>query len=176
LEERDVIVKRLGERFKVQPSEILERVLTLQDDLKLTGKALTLAHEKLAVVKASSLSVHAKKIGEYIYLAERLDGVGGEALQGAASELVDQLGQHSAVILGGLPDCNDQTKVVFVAAFGSEVVAGGLKAGKFIGSVAKLCGGGGGGRPHLAQAGGRDAKALDGALKFACEELVSALS
>ena len=56
---------------------------------------------------------------------------------------------------------NDQKKVTFVAAFGSEVVDGGLKAGKFISGVAKICGGGGGGRPHLAQAGGRDAKALD---------------
>ena len=75
-----------------------------------------------------------------------------------------------------MPDPNDHNKVIFVAAFGSEVVSSGLKAGEFVGSIAKLCGGGGGGRPNLAQAGGRDAKAVDAALTFACEQLTSALS
>jgi alanyl-tRNA synthetase len=54
--------------------------------------------------------------------------------------------------------------VILVAAFGKAVIAKGLKAGAFIGGVAKACGGGGGGRPNLAQAGGRDGAALDGAL------------
>jgi alanyl-tRNA synthetase len=61
--------------------------------------------------------------------------------------------------------------VVLVAAFGPAVVAKGPKAGAFLGGVAKACGGGGGGRPNLAQAGGRDGAALDGALAGAKEEL-----
>jgi alanyl-tRNA synthetase len=44
-----------------------------------------------------------------------------------------------------------------IAAFSPEVNKKGLQAGKFIGAIAKICGGGGGGRPNLAQAGGRDA-------------------
>jgi len=51
------------------------------------------------------------------------------------------------------------------------VIAQGQQAGKFIGGIAKLCGGGGGGRPNLAQAGGRDGGALDGALASAREQL-----
>ena len=93
-----------------------------------------------------------------------------------AKALVDQLGESSAVIFGGLPDPKDQTKVVLVAAFGSDLVSSGLKAGKFIGHIAKLCGGGGGGKPNLAQAGGRDGSALDGALDFARTELINALT
>ncbi|HBV65768.1 MAG TPA: hypothetical protein DEF45_22425, partial [Rhodopirellula sp.] len=50
-----------------------------------------------------------------------------------------------------------------------------LQAGKFIGGIAKLCGGGGGGRPNLAQAGGRDGAALPGALEAAQAELAAAL-
>ena len=84
--------------------------------------------------------------------------------------------RNSAVILGGLPDPNDHSKVILVAAFGSEIVDDGLKAGKFINEVAKVCGGGGGGRPHLAQAGGRNANLLTSALNFARKELVSAMS
>jgi alanyl-tRNA synthetase len=80
------------------------------------------------------------------------------------------------VVLGGLPDPADQGKVILVAAFGKGVIAAKLQAGKFIGGIAKLCGGGGGGRPNLAQAGGRDGAALDGALAAAREELHAALS
>jgi alanyl-tRNA synthetase len=54
-------------------------------------------------------------------------------------------------------------------------MAAGPKAGAFIGGIAKLCGGGGGGRPNLAQAGGRDGTALDGALEQARLQLQAAL-
>jgi alanyl-tRNA synthetase len=56
------------------------------------------------------------------------------------------------------------------------VVAAGPKAGAFIGGVARLCGGGGGGRPQLAQAGGKDGAALDAALVQALAELRGALA
>jgi alanyl-tRNA synthetase len=79
------------------------------------------------------------------------------------------------VVLGGLPDPSDQGKVILVAAFGKHVIAAKQQAGKFIGTIAKLCGGGGGGRPNLAQAGGRDGAALDGALEQARCQLNSAL-
>jgi alanyl-tRNA synthetase len=65
--------------------------------------------------------------------------------------------------------------VILVAAFGKAVIARGQQAGRFIGGIAKVCGGGGGGRPNLAQAGGRDGAALDGALVQARQELEGAL-
>ena len=67
-------------------------------------------------------------------------------------------------------------KVILVAAFGKQVIAAKLQAGKFIGGIAKQCGGGGGGRPNLAQAGGRDGAALPAALESARSELDLALS
>jgi alanyl-tRNA synthetase len=101
--------------------------------------------------------------------------VDGAGLQTAAQGLADQLGDGAAVVLGGLPDPADLGKVILVAAFGQAVIAAGPKAGAFIGSIAKLCGGGGGGRPNLAQAGGRDGAALDGALVQARSVLHAAL-
>ena len=79
------------------------------------------------------------------------------------------------MVIGGLPDPADQGKVILVAAFGKAVIANGQQAGKFIGGIAKRCGGGGGGRPNLAQAGGRDGAALDGALAAARQELGATL-
>ena len=79
------------------------------------------------------------------------------------------------MVIGGLPDPDDLGKVILVAAFGKQVIAAKLQAGKFIGGIAKLCGGGGGGRPNLAQAGGRDGAALDGALASASNQLEETL-
>ncbi len=175
LNERDAVVKQLGERFKAQPFEIVDRVTALQDELKATGKVLAAAQAELAVAKSAALAAKAVAVGDFQLLVERLDGVDGAGLQGAAQSLSDQLGDGAAVVIGGLPDPADQGKVILVAAFGKAVVANGQQAGKFIGAIAKRCGGGGGGRPNLAQAGGRDGAALDGALEEARQQLAEAL-
>jgi len=78
-------------------------------------------------------------------------------------------------VLGGLSDPADMGKVHLVAAFGGAVIRRGLKAGPFIGAVARVCGGGGGGRPNLAQAGGKNGAALNDALALAREELLRGL-
>ena len=182
LQERELVVKALGERYKVQPGEIVERVGALQEELKATAKALAAAREELALAKASALVARAQPVGghpggaPFQLLVERLDGVEAGGLQSAAQQLADHLGDGAAVVLGGLSDPKDLTKVVLVAAFGKAVIAKGPKAGAFIGAVAKRCGGGGGGRPNLAQAGGKDGAALDGALAAARQELEVALA
>jgi alanyl-tRNA synthetase len=175
--ERDKVVRELGDRFKAKPGEIVERVSALQEELKVTGKSLAAARADLAVAKAAALAGQAEVVVPggggvpFALLVSRLDGVEGTGLQSAAQGLVDQLGEGAAVLLGGLPEPADLGKLVLVAAFGPAVVAKGPKAGAFLGGVAKACGGGGGGRPNLAQAGGRDGAALDGALAAAKEEL-----
>jgi alanyl-tRNA synthetase len=178
LKERDGVVRALSDRFKAQPAEILERVGALQEELKASQKALAAARQELALAKAAALAAKAEEVhpaaagtGPYRLLVARLDGVDGAGLQGAAQGLADQLGEGAAVVLGGLPDPADLGKVILVAAFGPGVIAAGPKAGAFIGGLAKACGGGGGGRPALAQAGGRDGAALDGALEQARDQL-----
>ena len=177
LNEREAVVRQLSDRFKVQPAEILERVAALQEELKASSKALAAARAELALAKAAALVSQAQTVGSaaqaFQLLVARLDGVAGDGLQAAAQQLQEQLGASAAVLLGGVPEPD---KVALVAAFGPAVVKAGLQAGKFVGSVAKRCGGGGGGRPNLAQAGGRDPAALEAALAAAREELLAALS
>lgn len=89
-------------------------------------------------------------------------------VQEAAAALQSTLGDPSAVVL---LSSAGEGKVGMAAAFSPEVVKEGLQAGKFIGGIAKICGGGGGGRPNLAQAGGKDASKLDEAAASALEQL-----
>ncbi len=168
---RDMVVKHLSELFKIQSNEIVDRVSALQDEVKSLRKLLQQAQDEVASTKALSLTSKVLTIGSSQYVVQRLDNVSSGALQSAALALVDELGVDSAVVLAGIPDLNDKNKVVLVTAFGSQIVAHGMHAGKFLGPIAKICGGGGGGRPNLAQAGGRHPKAVDSALDYANDEL-----
>lgn len=102
-----------------------------------------------------------------------MDDTDADSLKSAAEYLIAALQDPAAVILGSSPG---EGKVSLLAAFTPGVVDLGLQAGKFIGPIAKLCGGGGGGRPNFAQAGGRKPENLSNALAKAREDLVSIIS
>ncbi|NDJ19140.1 alanine--tRNA ligase [Myxacorys almedinensis] len=164
---REAVVKDLSDRFKVRPEEIVDRVTSLQTELKTTQKQLEALKGQLAIAKADQLLTQAESIGTFKILVTQLDGIDAASLQKAAEQLLQKLGE-GAVVLGSVPE---EGKVSFVAAFSSGVVQRGVQAGKLVGAIAKLCGGGGGGRPNLAQAGGRDASKLPEALAEAKHQL-----
>lgn len=168
---RDRVVKDLSDRFKAKPEELPERITTLQTELKNTQKQLETAKAELALAKSDQLLGQAEAVGNFKILVAQLEGVDPESLKTAAERLAQKLGE-GAVVLGSVPEPD---KVSLVAAFSPSVVKAGLQAGKFIGAIAKLCGGGGGGRPNLAQAGGRDASKLPAALEEARNQLQSSL-
>lgn len=104
---------------------------------------------------------------------ENMGEIDADALKSAAEYLAQSLGDPAAVVLGS---CPGKGKVSLVAAFSPGVVNLGIQAGKFIGGIAKMCGGGGGGRPNFAQAGGRQPENLVGALEKARVDLVQAIT
>lgn len=169
---RDRVVRDLSDRFKAKPEEVLDRVSSLQDELKATQKQLEALKADLAIAKSESLASQAEPIGSCQILVARLDGLEAAALTTAADRLAQKLGDGAAVVLAS---ATTDGKVTFVAAFGKTTIAKGLSAGKFIGGIAKLCGGGGGGKPNLAQAGGRDASKLDEAIATAKTQLAQSL-
>ncbi|MGL5792906.1 MAG: alanine--tRNA ligase, partial [Waterburya sp.] len=170
---RDQIVKELSDRFKVKPEEISDRINNLQAELKVTQKELELAKQELAVAKSDSLLSQAVTIRDFKILVANMGEMDAKSLQSAAERLQQKLGD-AAVVIASIPS---EGKVSLVAAFSQKVIKEkNLQAGKFIGNIAKICGGGGGGRPNLAQAGGRDASKIDEALDTAKAELIAALS
>ncbi len=171
LNQRDAVVKDLSDRFKVKAEEIPDRITALQNELKATQKQLDSAKSQLALAKADSLLAQAESVGEFKILVAELAGVDPESLKTAAEQLQQKL-QEGAVVLGSAPEPG---KVSLVAAFSPGVVKKGLQAGKFVGAIAKICGGGGGGRPNLAQAGGRDESKLPEALAEARNQLKASL-
>lgn len=168
---RDKVVKDLSDRFKVKPEEIPDRITSLQNELRNSQKQLETFKGQLAIAKSDSLLQTAESVGDYQIIVAQLDDVDPESLKTAAERLLQKLG-NGAVVLGSVPEAD---KVSLVAAFSAEVNKKGLQAGKFIGTVAKICGGGGGGKPNLAQAGGRDGSKLPQALEQARSDLKAGL-
>ncbi|NJN71884.1 MAG: alanine--tRNA ligase [Limnothrix sp. RL_2_0] len=172
LKVRDQVVKELGDKFKAKPEEITERVENIQAELRGVQKELEKVKAELAIAKSEALISQAETVGEFKILVENMGALDAKALQTAAERLQQKLG-NAAVVLASIPE---EGKVSLVAAFGEEIYKGKkLQAGKFIGAIAKLCGGGGGGRPNLAQAGGRDASKLPEALAQAKTQLIETL-
>ncbi len=168
---RDRVVRDLGDRFKAKPEELPNRITNLQNELKDTQKQLAALKSELAIAKSDQLLAKAESIGEFKIIVAQLGDVDTEGLKTAAERLQQKLG-NSAVILASIPEPD---KVSLVAAFSPEVNQKGLQAGKFIGKIAEICGGKGGGRPNLAQAGGRDTSKLQEALKSARNLLIEGL-
>ena len=169
---RDQVVKELSSTFKVKPEEISDRVNNLQEELRATQKELEAVKQELATSKSDSLLSEAETVGEYKILVANMGDMDAKSLQSAAERLQQKLGE-AAVVVASIPS---EGKVSLVAAFSQKVVQEKqLQAGKFIGGIAKICGGGGGGRPNLAQAGGRDASKLGEALDTAKQQLIEKL-
>jgi len=169
---RDQVVRDLSDRFKAKPEELPDRVTGLQNELKSTQKQLEQLKAELAIAKSDALLSEAQAIGDVKVLVAQLEGVDADALKVVAERLLQKLGE-GAVVLGSASEPN---KVSLVAAFSPTVNQKGLQAGKFIGTIAKICGGGGGGRPNFAQAGGRDASKLPEAIAAARKQLEAELS
>jgi len=168
---RDKVVRDLGDRFKAKPEELPNRITNLQNELKDTQKHLAALKSELAIAKSEQFLSAAEDIGEFKIIVAQLADVDAEALRTAAERWQQKLG-NAAVVLASIPEPD---KVSLVAAFSPEVNKKGLQAGKFIAGIAQICGGKGGGRPNLAQAGGRDPSKLLEALATARNLLLEGL-
>jgi alanyl-tRNA synthetase len=162
------VVNTLTKSLKIKPEEIPDRVKSMQKDLLEQQKLAEKLRGELAVAKASSLKSLAEShpsAQTQVLVAKMDEFVAPDALKVACESLLKSLGPDALVLLASASD--DNTKVAIVCAAGDDAVKKGLNAGKICGATAKACGGGGGGKPNFAQAGGRDASNLAEALAAA---------
>ncbi|MHA6196594.1 alanine--tRNA ligase [Pseudomonas wadenswilerensis] len=151
LKEAAQLVKGSRDNLIDKLSAVLERNRQLEKQLEqLQAKAASAAGDDLA---NSAVDVKGVKV-----LAARLDGQDGKALLALVDQLKNKLGR-AVILLGSV----HEEKVVLVAGVTKDLT-GQLKAGDLMKQAAAAVGGKGGGRPDMAQGGGVDAAALDGAL------------
>jgi alanyl-tRNA synthetase len=134
--------------------------------------------EELELMK-SSTQVSADELLE---LAEDFDSARGiiQLVEGSNPDimrrLIDQLRKKEDSVAVLLATASGEGKVVLVAGVTKDLVDRGVHAGNWVAEVARVVGGGGGGRPDMAQAGGKDPSKLEEALDHARQQLVEMLS
>ncbi|MDD5063505.1 MAG: alanine--tRNA ligase [Phycisphaerae bacterium] len=167
LEKRSEIVESLCETLKVSADDLVAKVSKLVDENKKLAKQLKSASKQTAVdvmAEAKQLLDKSEKIGSVSVIIGRLSAVSVE--QGR--EAVDMLKKKakSAVVVIGFADDENAT---LLAGVTDDLVKNGLNAGDIIKQIAPLIDGGGGGRPQMAQAGGKKPEKIDVALAKAAE-------
>ncbi|AST98178.1 alanine--tRNA ligase [Shouchella clausii] len=169
LAEQTAILKDAAERVKAKRlSDVPQRIESLQEDLRKAQRENESLTAKLGQAEAGNLNDQVKEIGGVAVIAAQVDAKDTEALR----SMVDTLKQahEKAVIVLGAKTGN---KLAFVAGVTKPAIAEGFHAGKLIKEVAARTGGGGGGRPDMAQAGGKDPAKLDEALAYVHEYVKS---
>ncbi|MBV36816.1 MAG: alanine--tRNA ligase [Rickettsiales bacterium] len=148
----------LGKLLKSEPSQSVEKVEQLLDKSKQLEKQIQQLQSKLASSQGSDLASNAEDINGVKLLVSKLEGVEPKALRDLQDQLKNKLGS-SIVVLGIASD----DKVSLIAGVSKDLTSK-VRAGDLIKMVAEQVGGKGGGRPDMAQAGGKDADALPSAL------------
>jgi len=169
LEEIEALAAHLG----VRPDEVTDRVLALLGDLKATQRQLVRLQEKLARYRVEDYLKQAVDVKGVPVIAAVVDVPDMNTLRQMTDWLRDKLGS-AVVVLGSVLNGRPQ----IVATVTPDLVQKGLHAGRIVKVAATQIGGGGGGRPTIAQAGGRDVKKLPAAMAaiapFIAEQLAQA--
>jgi alanyl-tRNA synthetase len=164
LNDQVALLKEAADRLKTNPKEIVNRIEVLMAEIRQLQRENESLSTKLGNIEAGNLVSKAKEIDGITVLAAKVQAADMNNLRNMADDLKQKLG--SAVVLLG--SANDG-KVNLIAAVTKDLIDKGYHAGKLIKEVATRCGGGGGGRPDMAQAGGKDPEKLDSALQFVDE-------
>lgn len=163
-------IEEAAKTVKASPAELLTRLEHLMKEVKELESENASLKSKAANEALGDVSGQVKKINGVNYIGKALEGVAAGDLRNLGDQLKEEIGEGVVLLISAADG-----KVSLVAMATDEAVKKGAHAGNLIKAVAKLVGGGGGGRPNMAQAGGKNpagiAQALEEAEKVLAEQL-----
>jgi alanyl-tRNA synthetase len=160
-QKHDAVIGELTARFRCKPEELPGRVEGLQEEIKKLQQQLKKGAATDLQGVADKLFAEAPQVGGARLIVGEMPAGPEEQMRQQIDRLRQKAG--SAVVLVGWAD---DGKVQLIAAVTEDLVKKGLHAGKLVGQVAKVVGGGGGGKPTMAQAGGKEPAKLGEALQL----------
>jgi alanyl-tRNA synthetase len=164
------LAARLSPSADTAPADALRsRLASQEEELKKLRRELDQARMKSAASAVSSATDQAVEVKGVKVLAQRVDALDRGQMRTLVDNLRNKLGS-GVVVLGSA----QEGKVALIVGVTKDLT-GKVQAGKIVGEIAKLVGGSGGGRPDMAEAGGKDPSRLDAALRSA-PEVVGALA
>ena len=162
-------VRRVANLIHAGEPELVEQVEKLLATERANSKQIDQLKEKLAHAAAGALDSQSRTMNGSRVLAARVDGMDRQQMRSLADSLRNKW-KSAVVVLASSEDSG----VSIVSAVTKDLTAK-VHAGKLVGAVAQAVGGKGGGRPDMAEGGGKDAAALDAALENVYREVAEKL-
>ncbi|MBM2825812.1 MAG: alaS, partial [Dehalococcoidales bacterium] len=152
---------RIAQYLDAEPDNLLDKAQSLSIELKNEHKRSEALEMELAHSYVSSLAARAENINGVKVVSAELPSHRMEILRAVTDWLRDNL-KSGIIVLGSVYE----DKPIFIVGVTPDLVSRGYDAAKIVREVAKVTGGGGGGKATLAQAGGKDKDKLDEALRL----------
>ena len=159
VQELEGLLNTAAATLKTRPAELTERITSLQAELKETEHKAADLESKMASAQIEDSAAAIQECKGVKFLTQKVQVADVDALRKLGDQLRDKV-DGLVVLAAALPE----GKILLLAMATKEAVAQGIHCGNVIKAVAKIMGGGGGGRPDMAQAGGKDAAKTDEAL------------
>lgn len=170
-EEEEEKLKEASLLLKTTPDEIINRIESLEKELKTLKSENDSLKQKAANDSLGNVMDRVREINGVKYICARVEDQDMGALRNLGDSLKEKLAS-GVIVLASAKD----GKASLVVMAGDDAVKKGVNAGAVIKMSASLIGGGGGGRPNMAQAGGKDPSGIDKALDKAKEVLSEQLN
>ncbi|MGV2538145.1 alanine--tRNA ligase [Bacillus pumilus] len=170
LNDQLAILEQAASELKSNTKDVPKRIAALQADLKEAQRENESLLAKLSQAEAGSILEKVTEIGGVKVLTEKVNAKDMNHLRTMVDDLKAKLGS-AVIVLGAVQN----GKVNISAGVTKDVIEKGLHAGELVKQAAEICGGGGGGRPDMAQAGGKQPEKLEEALATVEESVKSVL-
>jgi alanyl-tRNA synthetase len=157
--EQLAVLERIEQLLNVPASEVESRLQNLLAENKALQKEVGQLQRQVARSQFDGLLAQVQDVAGIKLLTAQVDVAEVETMREMADWFRDKAGSGVAVLAAV-----SNEKPLFIATVSDDLIKRGLKAGDIVREVAKVVGGGGGGRPNMAQAGGRDAAKIPAAL------------
>ncbi|WP_349407973.1 alanine--tRNA ligase [Pseudalkalibacillus sp. SCS-8] len=157
-------LKETAQALKTNLNDVPTKVEGLQSQIRDLQRENESLKSKLANIEAGSLTDEVKEVNGVKILAKKVSASDMNNLRSIVDDVKNKIGS-GIVVLGSAQN----EKVNIVAGVTDDLTKEGYHAGKIVKEVASRCGGGGGGRPDMAQAGGKQPEKLDEALNYVYE-------
>ena len=162
VERRLATLDGVSSSLRATPDTLPDRIGQMRAELQELRRRLAAVEAQTGASVAEQLAANPADVEGVALVAGRVEVESASALRSAGDEVRRRL-DEAVIVLGTVAG----ERPLFVAMVTPGLVERGLHAGKLIGGIARIAGGGGGGKPEMAQAGGRDAGQLDAALAAA---------
>ena len=165
IDDKEALINETATAIKANPSNLVSRANAVMQELHDSKREIESMKSKMAQSAASDIGKNAEVIDGVTVIAQLLaDGMDMNTLRGVGDS-IKQSNDNALIVLAS----KDGGKVNLVAMATKEAVANGAHAGKVLSEVAKIMGGGGGGKPESAQAGGKNPEKAEEAISKVVE-------